>query len=88
MAGFDGTVRVSGIAAPLPTSDYTESPNELKATKRISTEAKSARLNPEALRVVTGIEQLVAWIIKLFVVASQLLVSYCHVPVEVLISTL
>ena len=73
--GGCGIVSAIGIVAPLPSSDVIESPIELNATTRISTEAKSARFQPGFLRVVTGIVQVVAEIIVLSVVASQLVES-------------
>ena len=67
--------QITGIVAPLPTSDVIESPIELNATTRISTEAELARLQPGFLRVDTGIVQVVAEMIVPSVVASQFVES-------------
>ena len=73
--GFSGFTSAIGIVAPLPTSDVIESPIELKATTRIFTEAKSAKLQGEILSVVTGTEQVAEEMIVLSVVASQFVES-------------
>ena len=67
--------QITGIFAPLPTSDVIESPIELNATTRISTEAELAKFHPGFLRVDTGIVQVVAEMIVLSVVASQFVES-------------
>ena len=52
-----GSIGGSGIDAPLPSSEYVDSPREFMAATLAVTEAKSAKLKGAARKIVTGMVQ-------------------------------
>ena len=52
-----GSIGVSGIDAPLPSSEYVDSPREFMAATLAVTVAKSAKLNGVARKEATGMVQ-------------------------------
>jgi len=74
--GCDGTVKVRGMEAPLPSEDVAESPMELIAVTLTMTLSESARLNGLRRRVATGTVQLVDVKIAESFSASQLVRSF------------